>query len=493
VRQDSVHPLDYLFHPRSIAVVGVSGKPRDWGGGNMFLKGLQQFGFPGPLYPVNPHVEEVLGLPCYPSLSAIPGPVDHVISSIPASGVLPLMDDATAKGVRSIHFFTAGFRETGDEERIALEREVLARARAAGIRLIGPNCMGLYCPSSGVSFGGDFPKEPGGVAFISQSGLNGEDLVHHAALRGVRFSKVISYGNATDLDESDFFEYCTADPETKNILSYIEGVKDGRRFQRALRAASAVKPTVVLKGGLTNAGDRAARSHTGSLAGSPQVWDALCRQAGVVSVDGLEELVDMAVTFHLLQPPRGRGVAIIVVGGGSSVLAADRAEKLGLKIPPLSEDVQAKLRAFTPLAGTSIRNPLDTVALEDKDGFHKTVEIVGGSTNIDSILILPRLDWWLDRVPDVDAMVQATVQKMREAADESPVPVALALRMPENARIMQAFERFYAGCAAAGLAVYPDFERALRAIARYVTWHEAREQAIEPAVDGAKPGRLSSS
>jgi acyl-CoA synthetase (NDP forming) len=474
MRKTDVHPLDYIFRPRSIAVVGVSGKPRDWGGGNMFLSGLQTFGFPGPLYPVNPNVEEVLGLRCYPSLSAIPGPVDHVISSIPATGVPSLMDDAAAKGVHSIHFFTAGFRETGDQDRIDLEREVLARAKAAGIRLIGPNCMGLYCPSSGVSFGGDFPKEPGNVAFISQSGLNSEDLVHSATLRGLRFSKVISYGNATDLNESDFFEYCTADPDTEIILSYIEGVKDGRRFQRALKAASAVKPVVILKGGLTDAGDRAARSHTGSLAGSPQIWEALCRQTGVVSVESLEELVDMGVTFRFLKPLKERSVVIIVVGGGSSVLAADAAERVGLKIPALSEDVQAQLRAFTPLAGTSIRNPLDTVALEDKDGLHKTVKIVGSSPDISSILILPRLDWWLDRVPDIDAMVRGTVAKMKEAADDSPVPVALALRVPENARIMGAFERLYEYSAEAGLPVFPDFERALASISRFICWHEAR-------------------
>ncbi len=475
MRKESVHPLDYLFYPRSVAVVGVSGKPRDWGGGNMFLKGLQTFGFPGPLYPVHPTLDEVLGLRCYPSISAIPGPVDYVISAIPASGVAALMDDAAAKGVRCIHFFTAGFRETGEQERIDLEREVLAKAKAAGIRIVGPNCMGLYCPAGRISFGGDFPKEPGSVAFISQSGLNAEDLVHHAALRGIRFSKVISYGNATDLDESDFFEYCLADPETEIILAYIEGVKDGRRFQRALRAASAAKPTVLLKGGATDAGDRATRSHTGSLAGSAQVWEGLCRQAGVVSVDGLDDLADMAVTFRLLKPPSGRGVAVIVVGGGSSVLAADRAERLGLRVPPLSDEAQAKLRSFTPLAGTSVRNPLDTVALEDREGFHKTVNIVGNEPNIDCILILPRLDWWLDRVPDVDETVRATVAKMKEAADQSPVPVALALRTPDNATTMKAFELLYQECAEAGLAVYPDFERAFTAMARFATWREARQ------------------
>ncbi len=476
-RKTKVHPLDFLFHPRSVAVVGVSAKQRDWGGGNMFLQAYQSSGFRGAIYPLNPKAEEVLGLKCYPSLVDIPGPVDFVISSIPTQGILQLMDDAAAKRVRAIHFFTAGFRETGEDDRVELERQVLEKARRAGIRVIGPNCLGLYCPSSGLAFNPRLPRDSGPVAFISQSGLNADDLVQHAALRGLRFSKVISYGNATDLDESDFFEYCAADPETEVIIAYIEGVKDGRRFLRALRAASAAKPTIVLKGGLTGAGSRAAHSHTGSLAGSPQVWDALCRQSGVVSVDSLEELVDVAVTFRFLRRPAGRGVAIIVIGGGASVLAADGAERLGLRIPPLSEEVQAELRRFTPIAGTSIRNPLDTVALEDKDGFRKTVSIVGNSPGIDTILILPRLDWGVGRVEDMSQFVRATVDKMSEAAQQSPVPIAMAVRAPENAEIMAALEEFYDLSAKAALAVYPDYSRALNSIAKFISWHEGRDEA----------------
>jgi acyl-CoA synthetase (NDP forming) len=204
----------------------------------MFVRALQYMEFAGPIYPINPKAQEVLGLRCYPSLLEVPGPVDHVISSIPASGVLELMDHAAAKAVRSVHFFTAGFRETGEEERIGLEQELLRRAQAAGIRVIGPNCMGLYCPGARVAFNRESPRESGNVAFVSQSGLNAEELIFYAALRGVRFSKVVSYGNAVDLDESDFLEYCTVDPETDIIATYIEGVKDGRRFLRRLSAAA---------------------------------------------------------------------------------------------------------------------------------------------------------------------------------------------------------------------------------------------------------------
>jgi acyl-CoA synthetase (NDP forming) len=469
------HPLDYLFYPRSIAVVGVSTRPSDWGGGNMFLSMHQESGFAGPIYPVNPHAEEIMGLKCYPSLTAIPGSVDHVISSIPSTGVLQLVDDAVAKKVRCIHFFTAGFRETGEQDRAELERKVLEKARAAGIRLVGPNCMGLYCPASGLTFGPDFPKEPGDVAFISQSGLNGEDLVRHAALCGLRFSKAVSYGNAADLDESDFFEYCAADPETKIITAYIEGIKDGPRFRRALAAASAAKPVIVLKGGLTSAGSRAANSHTGSMAGSPQVWNALCRQTRVVSAESLEELVDMAITFSRLRRPAGRGIAVIGVGGGASVMIADRAEKMGLPLPEISDEVQAELRKFTPLAGTSIRNPLDTVALQDSEGLNKTVNIVARSPGIHAILILPRLDWGLDRTDDMEGFVKSNVDLMAESVSQSSVPVALAVRAPDDARSMAALELFYRFAAQAQVATYPDFPRALNAISKFIAWHEDRD------------------
>ncbi|MGB6836070.1 MAG: CoA-binding protein [Dehalococcoidia bacterium] len=471
------HSLDFLFHPRSVAVVGVSGKQRDWGGGEMFVRALQFMQFPGPIYPVNPRAQEVMGLPCYPSVREIPGPVDYVISSIPATAVLQLMDDAAAKGVRAIHFFTAGFRETGKAELVELERQVLERARSAGIRLIGPNCMGLYCPAGHLSFNRDSPTEPGNVAFISQSGLNAEELVLYAALRGVRFSKVISYGNATDLDESDLFEYCTVDPETEIIVSYIEGVKDGPRFLRAVRAASAAKPTILLKGGLTRSGSRAADSHTGSLAGSAQVWDALSRQAGALSVETLQEMEDLLVTFRFLPRPEGRGVAIIGVGGGSSVLAADMAERLGLEVPALSDDLQAELRQFTPVAGTSVRNPLDTVGIRARDHFLKTVRLVGSSPDIHVLLIQSRIDWNPNPGQDSSQFVRQSVDILKDSVEAAGKPIAVVIWPPISLEIMGRILDFQRGCAEAGLPVYWGVERALCAISRVLDWYKQRAES----------------
>jgi acyl-CoA synthetase (NDP forming) len=470
----SSHPLDFLFHPRSVAVVGVSGKQRNWGGGEMFVQALQLLQFPGPIYPVNPRAEEVMGMPCYPSLREIPGPVDFVISSIPAKAVLQLMDDAAAKRVRAIHFFTAGFRETGERELVELERQVLERARSADIRLIGPNCMGLYCPSGGLSFNRDFPAEPGPIAFVSQSGLNAEELVLYAALRGLRFSKVISYGNATDLDESDFLEYCASDPETEIITCYIEGVKDGRRFLEALNAASAVKPIIVLKGGVTGAGSRAADSHTGSLAGSAEVWEAACRQAGAVTVDTLQELEDLAVTFRFLPRPAGRGVAITGVGGGSSVLSADMAEHVGLEVPALPQRIQDQLREFTPLAGTSVRNPLDTVGMFARDQFLKTVRLVASAPDIHTLLMQSRIDWSPNPGQDVGEFVRQSVDILRESREVAGKPLAAVIWPPLSLDTMGRVLEFQRRCAEAGLPVYWGVERALRSISKFLHWHERR-------------------
>jgi acyl-CoA synthetase (NDP forming) len=480
MRDSTSHPLDYLFHPQSVAVAGVSTKRRDWGGGEMFVRALQAAEFPGPIYPLNPNAEELLGLKSYSSLREIPGPADYVISSIPIKGVPQLVEDAVAKGVRAIHFFTAGFSETGDEDRIELERRILERARAGGVRIIGPNCMGLYCPASGLSFNPEFPKESGNVALVSQSGLNVQEIVSYSVLRGVRFSKVISYGNAVDLNESDFFEYCTADPETEVIISYIEGVRDGPRFLGALRAAAASKPVIILKGGVTVAGTRAAHSHTGSLAGSAQVWAALCRQSGALGVESLEELEDMAATFSFLKEPAGPGVAIIVVGGGISVLAADAAEKMGLKVPPLPAETEEALHQFTPIEGTSIRNPLDiAVILRSREDFLKAFRIVADAPNIHTLLVLMRVDWGARPNQNPEEFVRQSVDTLAEAASQIEKPVAVAVRPPRSAQVMDMLLDFQDRCAKAGLAVYPSIDRALGAIVGFLRWRQVRDGRLE--------------
>ena len=240
-RQDD---LDFLFHPNSVALVGIT-TAQTWHWTLTFLEGLLEIGFDRPLYLVNPKGGEIKGHKVYTSLRDVPGNVDYVIGLVNAQIAPRLVEECADKGVKAIHFCTAGFSETGEEERIKLENELAEIARKKGIRILGPNCMGIYCPQSRLSYSPEFPKESGPVGVISQSGGNSIFLVRQAALRGIRFSKVISYGNACDINESDLLEYLAKDADTKIIALYIEGIKDGKRFRRAMEEATKEK-TVIL-------------------------------------------------------------------------------------------------------------------------------------------------------------------------------------------------------------------------------------------------------
>ncbi|MEE9286306.1 MAG: CoA-binding protein, partial [Dehalococcoidia bacterium] len=433
--------LDYIFHPRSVAVVGAS-RAQPVGPGTDFVLALKKMGCP-LIYPVNPKYEVVDGLKCYPSLMEIEGPVDHVISSVPAHIVPQLVEDSIAKGVKTIHFFTAGFSETGEEERAELESRVVARAKEAGIRILGPNCMGLYVPGAGLSFTLGFPKEPGSVALLSQSGGNAGETITASAVRGIRYSKVISYGNAADIDESELLEYLAQDPETEIITAYIEGVKGGGRFLPAMRAAAAAKPVLVLKGGRNEIGARAAYSHTASLAGSIQIFDALCRQVGAVRANSVEELVDLIVAFRYLGPsansrwlPAGPRVVVVGAGGGSSVFAADEIGEAGLQCPSLPERVQAQLRELVPVAGTIIRNPIDATDILEPTKLEQILRIAGQAENIDVIIYHLNIGWGRHMSSrnttsvDPDQRAHLTMDAMLRAREATGKPIVVTLRSP---------------------------------------------------------------
>ncbi|MDP3766494.1 MAG: CoA-binding protein, partial [Dehalococcoidia bacterium] len=293
----SAADLGALLRPRSIAVVGASANPDS--PGHDYLRSLIDFGFQGPVYPVHPREREILGLRAYADLRAVPGEVEFVISCIPAGGVLELLEAAGEKGVRAVQLFTGRFSETGREDAAELEREVLRRAREAGVRVIGPNCMGLHDPAWGVSFRPDLPRRAGPAAFISQSGNNTTEVLLHSEPRGVGYRLAASYGNAIDVDEAELLSYLSEEREVGVIGAYIEGVRDGRRFLAALRKASDAKPVVVFKGGRTGAGARSAVSHTAALAGSNEVWRGALRQGGALEAHSQEQLIDLLVAFAL--------------------------------------------------------------------------------------------------------------------------------------------------------------------------------------------------
>ena len=234
----SISDIDFLFHPQSIAIAGVKDVNVIFNTGLMFLKALTTFGYPGKIYPLNPSGGEVMGLKIYKTVKEIPDQVDYLISAVPSKNTPQLVADAAVKGVKAIHFFTSGFGEIENAEGKRLQEEILEIARRGSIRIIGPNCLGLYCPKGGLTFNPDVSKECGPVAMISQSGGNASHTIAEGNSRGVYFSKIISMGNGADLNESDYLEYLTHDPDTRIITAYIEGIKDGPRFLKAIKAAA---------------------------------------------------------------------------------------------------------------------------------------------------------------------------------------------------------------------------------------------------------------
>ncbi len=350
------------FHPRSIAIVGASNNHHS--SGYSFVVNLLNAGYRGQVYPVTPNWAEVLGLKTYPRLKDILGPVDYVISCLPASKILDLVNECAQKGVSFIHLFTARFAETGDKLATELEKKLLERVRKSDTRLIGPNCLGIYYPRGGLSFTCDVPKEPGKVGVFSQSGGNASELIYYGSLRGLRFSTIISYGNAIDLNEVDFLEYLTEDDETQIIAGYVEGLKEGRAFFEALKRATLRKPVIILKGGWGNAGARAVASHTAALAGSHEVWQVAMRQSGTLQARSMEELIDLIVAFYFLPPITGTNIGVAGGGGGRAVLSADDWEEAGFTLPSLPDDITDRVRSVLPkLWWGWIRNPLDVSIL----------------------------------------------------------------------------------------------------------------------------------
>lgn len=457
------HDLDFLFHPNSVALVGIT-TSETWHWTLTFLEGLLEIGFDRPLYLVNPKGGQIKGHKIHTSLKEVPGDVDYVIGLVNAQIAPRLVEECAQKGVRAIHFCTAGFSETGEPDRVKLESELAEIARRKGIRILGPNCMGIYCPQSRLSFSPAFPKESGPVGVISQSGGNSIFLVRQAALRGIRFSKVISYGNACDINENDLLEYLASDTDTRIIALYIEGIRDGKRFRRAMEEATKEKTVILLKGGATEGGARAAAGHTAALAGSRTTWEALCKQLGIISVHSIEELIDVLVTLTFLPLPRGRNAVFFGAGGGASVLIADEFESRGLRIPPLPPDIVAQIREFTPIAGNILRNPVDySQAINNLEGVVKTFAILSAWEGTDFLVTFVRTGQFTTSRISEDHL-NLLMSRFSVKQGNLPKPVAMVLEpsiLPNEAEAILSAIR---GCISSGLPVYYSFAAAANAI-----------------------------
>ncbi|MEM0454013.1 MAG: CoA-binding protein [Sulfolobales archaeon] len=382
--------IEKFFYPNSVAIVGAS---RDRGKvGYQLLYNLMSR-YKGKVYPVNPYVDNVLGVKAYPSVRAVPETIDLAVISVPAPSVPSVLEDCGLRGVKSVIVISAGFKELGTSEGIEAEKKIVEIARKYGMRVIGPNCMGVYVPKVGLNTTFlnpermDFPCH-GNIAFISQSGAFGIAVLDWAAMRGIGISKFVSLGNKCDVDESDLLNYLVGDDDTQVITMYIEGLENGRKFANTLKTVTPVKPVVVLKSGRSEEGVRAISSHTGSLAGADIVYDAVFRQYGALRAAGMDELFDIALSLSLQPPAKGNRVGILTVGGGSGVMATDAAVNLGLKVPKLSERTVNKLREFLlPIA--SPFNPVDVTGSARDEHLINAVEVLMRSGEVDIIIWIP--------------------------------------------------------------------------------------------------------
>ena len=473
--------LDEIFCPQGVAVVGAS--PLNLSFAELVVHSLKEAKFPA-VFPVNPKYKEVLGLPCYPSLTDIPGAVDHVIVSIPAESVLKLLDDCTAKRVKSVHFFTAGFGETGDAGKEELERAMLAKAKAGGFRIIGPNCVGLYVPKSRLVNSLNSSLEPGPIAFISQSGGHAQDLPDRSRARGLQFSKVVSYGNALDVNESELLDYFSRDSETEIIAAYIEGVKDGKRFMRAMAETAIQKPVVIYKGGRTEAGRRATYGHTASLTSSVAIFDALCRQVKAIQVNDLDEMIDVLIALRFIRPlPQDARAALMGAGGGPSVLASDEMEKEGLRLPCLSLAVQTELKQSFPVAGSIFINPLDTLNLIVPEAISTAMQVFGRVPGIYMLIyhlgFHPLSNWGWGRL-SLENFVNPAIGVMKEAQRKAGKPVLLALRPPQGLEGMAEFLAAQQAFVKAGFPVFYSMRQLARAMVRVIAWNRSRPDSSDP-------------
>jgi acetyltransferase len=418
-----MHPLDSLLKPRSIAVVGASRRPGSIG--REILHQLIEFEYRGKLFPVNPQADFIHSMKAYPSVSSIPDPVDLAIIVVPREAVPAVVEDCGKKGVKGLVVITAGFSETGEEGR-RMEAKLSEWIRGYGMRMIGPNCMGLINTDPAVHMDSTFaPTLPmtGRIAFMSQSGALGFAILNIAKQLDIGFSYFVSLGNRTDVSSNDMLLYWEDDPNTDLILMYLESFGNTKRFMRIARRISKRKPILAVKSGRTEAGARAASSHTGALSarqGLDIAADALLEQSGVIRVNTVEELFDLALGFSKNPLPRGNRLAILTNAGGPAIMATDRAVSLGLQLAALSENSRQELRRLVPSEAV-VHNPVDMTGKSDRSRYDACAKILLEDENVDSLLVV------FVPVMTIDAMdIVAGLEALRKKYDKPVFGVFMA-------------------------------------------------------------------
>ena len=451
--------IDQLFNPRSVAVVGESSKGM---GGPGFLLGHIKQGFKGKLYAINPK-GQVRDYETYPTLSDVPGPVDHVIVAVPARAVKSVIEECVKKGVKSAVMFSSGFREWEGDQGAAKEAEIVDIARKGGLRLIGPNCMGFYCPDNGLSYRADMPVlKNGRISIVSQSGGVAMTPVFTAADKGIAFAKSISYGNECDFGAVDGLRYLAEDPRTEVICMYIEGTRDGDALREALHFAVKRKPVLVLKGGKTESGTRAVQSHTGAMAGKNIAWEALCKQTGALMVNSIEEMLDTAKFLLFCPRPKGRKLVLISVSGGLGVMFTDLFTMNGFEVPRFSEEVRADLKKWIDVPGTSIRNPLDMASSFFVLENHKPLfERLDREADIDIICVVMAIEYMGVAGRKAGDIANYVLNVLTSAFGGVQKPIVVVFPETIRAKVRLDLER---KITQAGYPVFPNVERCTRAM-----------------------------
>jgi acetyltransferase len=377
--------LQHFFNPSSVAVVGASQNPAKIG--YEILNNILRYNYGGAVYPINPGAQEILGHKVYPDLVSVPSEIDLAIIVLPAAAAVDVIKQCGEKGVDSVVVISAGFKETGPEG-AHLEEELAMQARELGIRVVGPNCLGIIDTASSLnaSFAAGMPLT-GHIGFFSQSGALCVAILDWALGENVGFSRFVSLGNKMDISETEIMLSMGGDDNTRVILGYLESVEDGARFMEAAREVSETKPIIVIKSGTTTAGAKAASSHTGALAGSDHAYRAAFKQSGIIRAESMQSLFSYAMAFAAQPLPKGPGLAIITNSGGPGILAADACDRSSLHLTPIRKETADRLRAFLPPTA-SVYNPIDIIGDATQERYEKTIEVVLSDDVLHAVLIL---------------------------------------------------------------------------------------------------------
>ncbi|RLF83345.1 CoA-binding protein [Thermococci archaeon] len=470
-RPKIIDELRPFFEPKAVAIIGATNKKGKVGNVifENFKKNKEQGIFKGSIYPVNPKLDEIEGYKVYKGVKELPEDADLAVIAIPAPFVPQTMKEIAEKEIKSVIIITGGFGELGEEGK-KMEEEILQIAKENGIRIIGPNCVGIYVPDAGVDTvflpdeKMDRPKS-GSIAFVTQSGAFAAAMLDWAAGAGIGIGKMVSYGNKLDVDDADLMDYFIYDESIKAVTLYIEGVKEGRKFIEAAKRITKVKPVIALKSGKTEYGAKAASSHTGSLAGADIIYDAVFKQTGILRAEDFEHMFDVAKAFAKCKLPKGDRIGIITDGGGAGVMASDAVAKFGLKMAELSEKTIKYLKEHFPphaVAG----NPTDVVGDTDAQRYKYAIEAFVNDPNVDAIVIIV-----LFQVPLLKE--EEIIEILAEYAKKSEKPiVAVAMGGKKTEYYAKMLED-------KGVPVYPTPERGVRAMAGLVQYAKYLEKLNE--------------